>query len=275
MGIVNVTPDSFSYGGNFFDRAAAVAHARRLADEGADLLDVGGESTRPGSVGVSADEELRRVVGVVEGIASTTSVPISIDTTKAEVARRAIDAGAVIVNDVSGLTADSEMPGVCAKSDVGVICMHSQGSPKTMQNDPHYDNVVGEIRDYLLQRVESLEAAGIAAERIVVDPGIGFGKTASHNLEILSNISQLRDFGRPVLIGHSRKLFLGDLLSQPAEHRTFGTLGVAVALAMQSTDILRVHDVQATRDTLIAWNAIACRNESNTRSMNEKKGADG
>ena len=256
MGIVNVTPDSFSDAGQFLDCDAAVEHALELVNEGADLLDIGGESTRPYSTSVSADEESRRVVPVVEQVAAAVSVPISIDTTKSEVGRRAIAAGASIVNDISGLTFDPAMPGVCAETGAGVVCMHIQGTPQTMQDRPAYGNVVGEVCEFLRARLAALEAAGIPRERIVLDPGIGFGKTARHNLEILSQVADFRALGRPVLIGHSRKRFVGKLLGRKVDERNYGTLGVSLALAAQSTDILRVHDVRATRDALLAWDAV-------------------
>ncbi len=263
MGIVNVTPDSFSDGGECIDADRAVAHALELVSQGANILDVGGESTRPGADSVSADEELDRVVPVITGLAQQTDVPISIDTTKSQVARAAIDAGATIVNDVSGLTLDPAMPDVCASADAGVVCMHMLGTPQTMQDDPHYDDVVGEICEYFRERLSALDAAGVGRERIVLDPGIGFGKTAEHNLEVLSHVATLRSLGCPVLIGHSRKRFLAHVLGRPVEERTFGTLGVAIALAMQGTDILRVHDVAAVNDALTAWRAVASRVEEN------------
>lgn len=256
MGIVNVTPDSFSDGDLFLDPSLAAEQALRLVEEGADILDVGGESTRPGAQPVSEEEEFRRVLPVIKRIAGQTSVPISIDTTKAEVARRALDAGAVIVNDVSGLAFDPQMPAVCARSGAGVVCMHMQGTPQTMQLAPHYDDVLGEISLYLVGRLDFLEENGIPRERVVVDPGIGFGKTAAHNLEILRNVGRLRSLGRPLLIGHSRKGFLKSLLGRPVDERLAGTLGVAIALAEQGTDLLRVHDLRAVRDALAAFRAI-------------------
>lgn len=256
MGIVNTTPDSFSDGGQFLDSDAAVDHALQLAEAGAELLDVGGESTRPGSAGVDELEELRRVIPVITRLAQATDVPVSIDTTKGAVAREALQAGAKIVNDISGLTFDPRMPEVCAEADCGVICMHIQGTPHTMQENPQYENVVEEIRDHLSRRLDALEAEGIDRRRIVLDPGIGFGKTAEHNVQILSHIKRFRSLGRPVLIGHSRKRFLGKLLGKPIDERVFGTAGVAVALAMQGTDIIRVHDVAAIHDCLAAWRMI-------------------
>lgn len=256
MGIVNVTPDSFSDGGNFVAAQAAVEHALRLVEDGADILDIGGESTRPGAEPVSQDEELRRVVDVIAQLRPQTDRLISIDTTKAEVARQALTAGADIVNDISGLTFEPDIVGVCAESGCGVICMHIRGTPQTMQDDPVYDDVVADVCSFLSDRLTNLESRGVAPERVVTDPGIGFGKTAQHNVELLSNIAQLRALGRPVLIGHSRKRFLAKVLGRPVEERLAGTLGVAIAAASQSADIIRVHDVQQTKDALLAWHAI-------------------
>ncbi len=256
MGIVNVTPDSFSDGGQFLGRQAAVDHALKLVAEGADFLDVGGESTRPGADEVPLEEELRRVIPVIQQLAQATTVPISIDTSKAEVARQALRAGASIVNDVSGLLFDPDMIEVCRESRCGVSVMHIQGTPRTMQVEPHYDDVVAEIRDYFAERLSTLSTAGIDPERIVLDPGIGFGKTAQHNLEILSNIAVFRALGRPVLIGHSRKRFLKKLIQREVDERLFGTVGVTLALARQHVDLVRVHDVAANRDALAAYQAV-------------------
>ncbi|MEX0725480.1 MAG: dihydropteroate synthase [Planctomycetaceae bacterium] len=256
MGILNVTPDSFSDGGRHAKPEQAVRQALSLIEQGADVVDVGGESTRPGAESVDEDEELRRVIPVIEALARQTPVPISIDTYKAAVARRALDAGAKIVNDISGLSFDPEMLAVCRDSDAGVICMHIQGTPQTMQHNPRYDDVVEEIAGYFEQRLDDLVSAGIAPERIVFDPGIGFGKTALHNLEILSNIARFHELGRPVLIGHSRKRFLGKVIDRKVDERTFASIGVSVALAEQGVDILRVHDVAPHRDALIAWQTI-------------------
>jgi dihydropteroate synthase len=267
MGIVNVTPDSFSDGGHFLERNAAVDHALQLAEDGADILDIGGESTRPNAEPVSLKEELRRVVNVVAQVREKTDRLISIDTTKAEVARQALAAGADIVNDISGLTFEPEIIDVCAGSGCGVICMHILGTPQTMQSDPHYDDVVSEVSSFLSDRLDALERAGIARDRVVTDPGIGFGKTAQHNVDLLSNIDALRALDRPVLIGHSRKRFLAKVLGRPVEERTFGTIGVAIAVASQGADMIRVHDVRETRDALLAWHAITggdSRSEMNT-----------
>lgn len=257
MAIINVTPDSFSDGGQHHSVAMAVDYSMRLVEQGADILDVGGESTRPGAEPVPVDEELRRVIPVIEQLASLTGIPISIDTMKSAVAKAALAAGATIVNDISALTFDPLMPDVCADSDCGVIAMHMQGTPQTMQENPTYENVVGEVTAYLTSRIDDLVRQGVAAERMVLDPGIGFGKTAAHNVELLRNIRALRESGRPVLIGHSRKQFLGKLLGKPIDERTAGTIGVSIALAQQHADILRVHDVAAVKDAITAWQAIA------------------
>lgn len=256
MGIVNVTPDSFSDGGRFFAQEAAVEQALCLVAEGADILDVGGESTRPGAEAVPLDEELRRVVPVIEQLARKTGVPISVDTSKADVARQALRAGARIVNDISGLRFDSEMIDVCREARCGVVVMHMQGTPQTMQIEPRYTDVVEEICEFFRERLQTLGSGGIDAERIVLDPGVGFGKTAQHNLEILSHIARFRELGRPILIGHSRKRFLKKIIGREVDESRFGTVGVSVALAQQHTDILRVHDVAANRDAITAYRAV-------------------
>jgi dihydropteroate synthase len=256
MGIVNATPDSFSDGGNFLDSGAAREQALHLVDEGADIIDIGGESTRPGAMPVAAEDELRRVIPVVTQLAKQSPVTISIDTTKAEVARAALDAGAHIVNDISALTFDPAMPAVCAAAGAGVVCMHLRGNPQTMQDDPRYTDVVADVCSFLEERLASLERQGIERERVAIDPGIGFGKTPQHNVEILQYISRLRGLGRPVCIGHSRKRFLQKLLGRPMDERLFATVGVSVAVALQGAHILRVHDVAATRDAILACQAL-------------------
>lgn len=257
MGILNVTPDSFSDSGRFTTVEAAVNRALQMAEDGAGIIDIGGESTRPGAEPVSLDEELRRTIPVIQKLGSQLRVPISIDTTKAEVARQALDAGAEIVNDISGLTFDREMLEVCRKADAGICVMHIQGTPQTMQQNPQYENVTGEVIEFLQQQVDRCLMAGIPAERMCVDPGIGFGKTASHNLELMSAVPRIQKvLQRPVLIGHSRKRFLSKILGRPLEEQSAGTIGVAVALAEMGTDVLRIHDVRAVHDALVAWDAI-------------------
>lgn len=244
MGILNVTPDSFSDGGRYLDADAAVARAHRLVADGAAIVDVGGESTRPGAEPVPEDEETRRVIPVVERLAGT-GITVSIDTMKPGVAAAAIDAGAEVVNDVTGL-ADPDMVRLCADRGVGVVVMHMQGEPRTMQADPRYGDVVAEVADYLEARASALEAAGIAADAIVVDPGIGFGKTIDHNLALLANAGRVGR-GRPVLIGHSRKKFLGTLTGiDEAADRDAATAVMSVLAVDAGAAILRVHDVAAT-----------------------------
>lgn len=242
MGVVNVTPDSFSDGGLYLDPEAAIAHGEELARAGAEILDVGGESTRPGAEAVVAEEELRRVGPVVAGLAGGEAV-ISIDTSKAAVAEAALDAGAEIVNDVTALRGDSEMAALCADSDATVILMHMAGSPRTMQRDPVYDDVVEEVRTFLAERVEAAMAAGVAEERIWLDPGIGFGKTVEHNIELLHRLSELADLGRPLVIGTSRKSFIGRLDGSEANERLGGTIASSVLAAAEGAAVLRVHDV--------------------------------
>lgn len=257
MGILNVTPDSFSDGGRFNSVEAAVSRALQMNEDGADIIDIGGESTRPGAERVSQEEELRRTIPVIQKLAGQLRVPMSIDTTRAEVARRALDAGAEIVNDISGLTFDRDMLEVCRKADAGICVMHIQGTPQTMQQNPQYGNVVSEVIEFLQQQVDRCLMAGIPAERMCVDPGIGFGKTADHNLELLSAVPRMQQaLQRPVLIGHSRKRFLSKILGRTVEEQSAGTIGVAVALAELGTDVLRIHDVRAVRDALVAWDTI-------------------
>jgi dihydropteroate synthase len=253
MGIVNVTPDSFSDGGRFLDVDAAVAHALRLVADGADLLDIGGESTRPYSEPVAADEELRRTLPVVKQLAGQVAVPISIDTSKATVARAAIDAGAEIINDVTGLTGDVAMVPLAVETHAGVCAMHMQGTPQTMQDHPTYADVVSEILEYLRARRDALIAAGIGRERICLDPGIGFGKTHEHNITLMSHCGEFHALGCPLLVGHSRKGFLGKLIGDKEADRTNATIGAALSLAVQGVQIVRVHDVRAIREALAAF----------------------
>ena len=256
MGVVNVTPDSFSDGGRYFDAEKAVARGLELAAEGADILDVGGESTRPGSLPVPAAEELRRVVPVIKALLERTAVLLSVDTTKAAVARAAFDAGADIVNDTSAFRFDPAMPGEVARSGAGVILMHMQGTPLTMQKSPHYDDLLGEIGAFLAERVRVAEAAGIPRERIIVDPGIGFGKSFEDNLELLRRQEVFRELGRPLLLGFSRKAFLGRLLGLPPDERLEGTIAAAVLSVERGAHILRVHDVGPVARAVRAAEAI-------------------
>jgi dihydropteroate synthase len=250
MGIVNVTPDSFSDGGHFSDPAAAVARGLELVAQGADLLDIGGESSRPGAEPISTDEELARVVPVIRGLALATAVPLSVDTAKAAVADAALEAGAHVVNDITAL-GDPEMGAVVRRHRAGLVLMHMQGTPRTMQLRPHYDDVVGEVVAFLQARLRAAVEVGIAESSVVLDPGIGFGKTARHNIRLLAGLAELGELGRPVLLGVSRKGFLGRLLDRPVGERLAASLAAACfALTQGSAQILRVHDVAETRDAV-------------------------
>lgn len=267
MGIVNVTPDSFADGGRYLDIEKAVAHAMRLADEGTDILDIGGESTRPGAAAVDADEELYRVLPVLERLREKTGLPISIDTSKAEVAAAAIEAGAEIINDVTALQDDLDMLPLAVESGCGLCLMHMQGTPRTMQVEPQYDDVIIEVSEHLRNRRDTLMAAGIRQDRIALDPGIGFGKTTRHNIALLSSVGRLHKLGCPMLVGHSRKRFLADpaerwgiasispQLPLSADERLPGTIGVALSLARRGVQIIRVHDVAAVRQALLLFQA--------------------
>ncbi|HID31280.1 MAG TPA: dihydropteroate synthase [Desulfobacterales bacterium] len=256
MGILNVTPDSFSDGGLYFDKEAAVVHGEALAAAGADIIDIGGESSRPFSEAVSPDEEIRRVVPVIEELVRRVSVPVSIDTTKAEVATRALEAGGVMVNDIGALRLDPAMADVVAYADVPVVLMHMKGTPKIMQIDPQYENVVGEDKSLLAGFIDRAEAAGIKRDKIIVDPGIGFGKTVTHNLRLIKDLRALESLGVPILIGPSRKSFISKLLGPGEERREVGTQAAVAAAALNGAHIVRVHDVQRTRETLKLVDAI-------------------
>ncbi len=255
MGILNVTPDSFSDGGIFFSVQTAIDQALRLEDEGADIIDIGGESTRPYSEPVTVDDELQRVIPVIEGLIGRLKIPISIDTTKASVAEAAIQLGAEIVNDTSGLEFDPRMIEVVRNAGVGVCAMHMQGTPQTMQENPRYDNVVDEILTYLKQRDDWLVDNAIDPVKICLDPGIGFGKTHEHNLVLLHSIATFHKLGRPLLVGHSRKGFIAKVINDRQANRTSGTVGVSLALALNRIQILRVHDVSSTRHALLTFEA--------------------
>ncbi|MDR2875478.1 MAG: dihydropteroate synthase [Methylobacillus sp.] len=255
MGIVNVTPDSFSDGGRFADIEAAVRHGVELAEQGADLLDVGGESTRPGAAPVSLGDELRRVIPVIEALATKTHVPISVDTYKPEVMRAALAAGASMINDVFALTQPGALEAVAA-GNAGVCLMHSQGTPQTMQLDPHYDDVTREVREFLRARVQACEAHGIARDRILVDPGFGFGKNRAHNVTLLHELNALAELGQPVLVGLSRKSVLGRLTGNTVDERLHASIAAAVISVMKGARIVRVHDVGATVDALKIVTAV-------------------
>lgn len=256
MGIVNVTPDSFSDGGRHLLRETAIAHAQKLVLDGADILDIGGESTRPGAQNVSAQEEMDRVLPVIEALREA-GVPLSIDTCKAEVMRAALASGVHMVNDINALQHPDALQAVVA-SDAAVCLMHKQGQPKTMQQDPHYEDVVKEVLLFLRARVAAVEAAGVAQNRIVADPGFGFGKTLEHNLTLLRELNKFTELSIPILVGLSRKSMLGAITGQPVENRLPASLAAAIIAAQRGARIIRVHDVQATSDAFKIWNAFNC-----------------
>ena len=247
MGILNVTPDSFSDGGKFLNPKDAIKQALIMAEQGADIIDVGGESTRPGSDSVPLEEELRRVMPVIEEIAKNTDIPISIDTYKSEVALRALDAGAEMVNDISALRFDPQMKKIISKYDIPVILMHIKGTPKNMQDNPHYDNVIQEILDYLKESIQMAENSGIDKDKIIIDPGIGFGKRVKDNLEILRNLDKFTSLGKPILLGLSRKSFIGKVLDLPLDQRLEGSLAALAVAVLNGAKLLRVHDIKESK----------------------------
>jgi dihydropteroate synthase len=254
MGVINVTPDSFSDGGKYALTAQAAARATALIDEGADILDIGGESTRPGALPVTLDEERRRVLPVVERLADC-GIPVSVDTQKPELMREAIAAGASMINDINALAAPGALEAV-ATTLAAACLMHKQGDPQTMQQDPHYGDVVTEVRGFLAARVEAAQRGGIGHDRLVIDPGFGFGKTLEHNLALLRGLMQIVDLGVPVLAGLSRKSMLGRITGREAEGRVFASVAAALIAVEKGAGIVRVHDVAATRDALAVWNAV-------------------
>ena len=255
MGVVNVTPDSFSDGGLYLDAEAAVAHGEELVRDGADILDVGGESTRPGAAEVSAEEEGARTEPVVAALAAAGHT-VSIDTSKLPVAEAALDAGAAIVNDITALRGDPELGGLCGEREAGLVLMHMRGDPRTMQADPTYDDVVDEIKAFLAERLEVAVAAGVAEERVWLDPGIGFGKTLDHNLELLGRLGELRQLGRPLVVGTSRKSFIGKIDGSEVGDRLGGTIASSVIAAAEGADVLRVHDAREAAQAVRVADAI-------------------
>ena len=256
MGVVNVTPDSFFDGGKYATTDAVVRHALQLTEEGADLLDIGAESTRPGSDSIEAGEELRRLLPVVTAVAKAVTIPISVDTKKSTVARAALEAGAVIINDVTALQADAAMADLVAATGAGVVLMHMRGMPKTMQEAPSYDDVVGEVTEFFRERVKFCRERGIGQDQIVLDPGIGFGKLLVHNLTLLGQLESFAQFGRPILVGVSMKAFIGQVLGRPLEERSWGT-AAAIALAVsKGAGILRVHNVRGMKEVVAMAAAI-------------------
>ena len=258
MGILNVTPDSFSDGGQYLDVQQALDHAKLMVAEGATLVDIGGESSRPGASPVSTTEELERVLPIVRAIADALDVVISIDTSKAEVARKALEAGAHIVNDITALRADPKMVSVVAEMEAGLILMHMKGTPRTMQQAPQYEDVVRDVWASLSERVQYADAQGVAPERIIIDPGIGFGKTTEHNVELLRHLSEFRSLNKPLLIGTSRKSFIGNILDLPVRERAEGTVATVCWAIVHGADIVRVHDVKANVRAALMTDAL-CR----------------
>ncbi len=259
VGILNVTPDSFYDGGKYLDREAAVAHAVAMAESGADLLDIGAESSRPGSLPITEAEELRRLIPVVQAVCDAVSIPVSVDTTKASVARRALEAGATIVNDISGLRFDRDMAAVVAESGAGLVLMHMQGTPRTMQHNPVYADVVQDVKAFFAERIEVAVKSGIATKQIILDPGIGFGKLLDHNLTLLARLRELSAFRRPLMVGVSRKSFIGQVLDRPVDGRLFGTAAAVAVAVAHGADLVRVHDVAEMKDVVRMVKAIVDR----------------
>jgi dihydropteroate synthase len=256
MGVLNVTPDSFSDGGKFFKSDDAVRQGMKMIEEGADMIDVGGESTRPGSNPLPTEEELSRVIPVIEALSKKTDVPVSIDTYKAEVARRGLDAGAQMINDISALRFDPKMKEVASEYKVPIVLMHIKGTPKEMQKDPSYEDVIAEIKEYLRQSIKIAQDAGIAREKIIIDPGIGFGKRLRDNLNILKNLKEFSILGCPILIGCSRKSFIGRVLDLPVEERSEGSLAALAVAVMNGANIVRVHDVKESKRAVSLIDAV-------------------
>jgi len=256
MGIINVTPDSFSDGGHFFYMDSALKQARKMLQEGAEIIDIGGESTRPGAQAVSVQEELDRVIPVVEKIRAEFPISISVDTSKAEVMREAIAVGADMINDVMALRGEGSLAAVAASETVQVCLMHMQGEPRTMQNNPHYDNVVNDIKTFLLERVQACLEAGIASNRLMIDPGFGFGKTVAHNLLLMQRLEVLTELDYPVLVGVSRKSLIGHILNKSVTERLYGGLALAVLAVSKGARVIRTHDVAATVDALKMTHAV-------------------
>jgi len=256
MGVINVTPDSFSDGGFYFSKDNAVKRGLELIEEGSDIIDIGGESTRPGSVSVSAKEELERVIPVISELRKRTNILISIDTSKSDVAHAALDAGADIINDISSFRFDPNLLSLAAQREVPIILMHMKGTPKTMQVNPHYEDLLFEVKSFLEERIKIARAHGVKKERIIIDPGIGFGKSIEDNLTLIHKLNFLEDLGRPILIGPSRKSFIGKILNLPPQERIEGTIASAVLSVIQGAHILRVHDVASIKRAILVTEAI-------------------
>jgi dihydropteroate synthase len=260
VGVLNVTPDSFFDGGKYVDRQAAVAHAVAMAKNGADLLDIGAESSRPGSLPIDEAEEMRRLIPIVKAVCEAVSIPISVDTTKASVARQALEAGAAIVNDISGLRFDRDMAAVVAETGAGLVLMHMQGTPRTMQQNPVYGDVVQDVKEFFAERIEIAVKAGISTKQIILDPGIGFGKLLGHNLTLLARLRELATFRRPLMVGVSRKSFIGQVLGRSVNDRLFGTAAAVAVAVAQGAALVRVHDVAEMKDVVrMVWAIVSCQ----------------
>lgn len=266
MGILNVTPDSFSDGGAYVTVEQALHHARQMYEEGADIIDIGAESSRPGSHPIDEAEELRRLIPVLEAVHDTVPLPISVDTTKAAVARRAIAAGAAVVNDITALRGDPVMMELVAETGAAVVLMHMQGTPSTMQQAPRYQNVTQEVAGFLSERAQTAIEHGIKRSQIILDPGFGFGKLQEHNLQLLADFTMLMNLGYPMLAGLSRKQFIGNLVQQPIHERGYGTAGAVAVAVLKGAHIIRVHDVRSMRDTVSVVSAI-CRHARSDREV--------
>jgi dihydropteroate synthase len=262
MGVLNVTPDSFSDGGRYVNPDAAIAHALSMVEQGADVLDIGAESTKPGAVPIDEEEERRRLIPIVRAICRQTTIPVSIDTTKASIAQQALDVGAAVINDISALRFDARMGDVVAKSGAGLILMHMQGNPQTMQDAAQYTNVVDEVRQFLKTRLDAAKEAGIHLDRILLDPGIGFGKNCQHNLVLLDRLDAFHMLGRPIVVGVSRKAFIGKILGRPIDERLMGTAGAVAVAIMKGARMVRVHDVAPIRDVVKMIEAIQSHQQS-------------
>jgi dihydropteroate synthase len=267
MGVLNVTPDSFSDGGLFFETEKAIARGRKMVEEGADFIDIGGESTRPGSKPIGVDEELRRVIPVIESLAKEVEAPLSIDTYKSEVAKKSIEAGAQIINDISGLHYDPTLAKVAAKENVPIILMHIRGNPETMQKDIHYKSLFSEIIQYLKESIERAESAGVNPEQIIIDPGLGFGKTMDDNLLILKNLQEFKILGKPLLLGTSRKSFIGKILNTEVTDRLEGTLSSLVVGVLNGAQIIRCHDVLEAKRAIAVADAIRLSGSKNPKNL--------
>lgn len=268
MGVLNVTPDSFSDGGAYLTVEQALSHARQMQAEGADIIDIGAESSRPGAQPIDESEELRRLIPVLEAVHEVVPLPISVDTAKAAVARRAVQAGATIVNDITALRGDPSMAGLVAETGVAVVLMHMQGTPQTMQRSPRYGNVVEEVATFLRERIQAAITQGIRRSQIILDPGFGFGKLQEHNLQLLAEFEVLTKIGYPLLVGVSRKQFIGNLVQQPVHERGYGTAGAVAVAVLKGAQIIRVHDVRTMRDTVSVVSAISRHARSHVEVSN-------